>query len=48
MLMTILTLIGAILPQVLKGFGVSATIDNLASLLPTTILAIINGIATNV
>ena len=46
MLMTILTLIGAILPSVLKGFGVSATIDNLASLLPTTILAIINGIAT--
>ena len=46
MLMTILALIGAILPSVLKGFGVSATIDNLIPAMLTAITGIITGIAT--
>jgi hypothetical protein len=46
MLMTILTLIGAILPSVLKGFGVSATIDNLIPLMLSAITGIITGIKT--
>jgi hypothetical protein len=43
-LLTILTLIGAILPQVLKGFGVSSTIDNLVPLMVSAITGIISGI----
>jgi hypothetical protein len=44
MLLTILTLIGAILPSVLKGFGVSSTIDNLIPAMTTAITQIIAGI----
>jgi hypothetical protein len=42
--LTILTLIGAILPSVLKGFGVSSTIDNLIPAMTTAITQIIAGI----
>jgi hypothetical protein len=44
MLLTILTLIGTILPSVLKGFGVSSTIDNLIPAMTTAITQIIAGI----
>ena len=44
MLLTILTLIGAILPSVLKGFGVSSTIDNLIPAMTAAITQIIAGI----
>jgi hypothetical protein len=43
-LLTILTLVGTILPSVLKGFGVSSTIDNLIPAMTTAITQIIAGI----
>ena len=46
MLMTILTLIGAVLPSLLKAFGVSSTIDNLIPAMTTAVAGIITGIVT--
>jgi hypothetical protein len=44
MLVTIITLIGSLLPSVLGAFGVSSTIDNLIPALLTAITQIIAGI----
>ena len=46
MLLTILTLIGSLLPTVLKGFGISTTIDNLITALTGAIAGIVTGITT--
>jgi tetrahydromethanopterin S-methyltransferase subunit C len=46
MLITILGLIGSILPSLLQGFGVSASIDNLIPALLTAITGIITSIKT--
>jgi hypothetical protein len=44
MLITILTLLGTLLPVVLKGFGVSTTIDNLIPAMTSAIAEITTGI----
>lgn len=46
MLLTILALIGTVLPVVLKSFGVSSTIDNLVPVMVTAITQITTGILT--
>jgi hypothetical protein len=46
MLLTILTLISTLLPAVLKGFGVSSSIDNLIPAMITALGQIITGIQT--
>ena len=46
MLITILTLISTLLPAVLKGFGVSSSIDNLIPAMITALGQIITGIQT--
>lgn len=46
MLLTIVTLIGNLLPVLLKAFGVSSTIDNLIPTLTAALLGIVTGIQT--
>jgi tetrahydromethanopterin S-methyltransferase subunit C len=46
MLLQIIGIIGGLLPTVLKGFGVSQTIDNLVGSLLTALSGIVNGIQT--
>ena len=46
MLITILTLVGTLLPVLLKAFGVNSTIDNLIPALTAAIGGIVTGIQT--
>lgn len=46
MLLTILALVGTVLPVVLKSFGVSSTIDNLVPVMISAITQITTGILT--
>jgi hypothetical protein len=47
MILTILSLIGNILPVLLKAFGVNSSIDNLIPSLTSAVAGIITGIQTN-
>lgn len=46
MLLTILTLIGTLLPVLLKAFGVNSSIDNLIPAMTAAISGIVTGIQT--